>query len=58
MSGARGDARRRASSRGRVGSLSMAAATVHIDCPGVNFEKWQALGNDYLIVERTRSRSS
>ena len=20
--------------------------------PGVRFEKWQALGNDYLIVER------
>ena len=29
----------------------MAAATVHIDCPGVYFEKWHALGNDYLIVE-------
>lgn len=51
MIGARGDARRRASRRGRVGSLSMAAATVHIDCPGVYFEKWHALGNDYLIVE-------
>ena len=51
MIGARGDARRRASSRGRVGSVSMAAATVHIDCPGVYFEKWHALGNDYLIVE-------
>jgi len=22
-----------------------------IDCPGVEFEKWQALGNDYVIVE-------
>ena len=29
----------------------MAGATVHIDCPGVYFEKWHALGNDYLIVE-------
>jgi diaminopimelate epimerase len=30
----------------------MADATVHIDWPAVDFEKWQALGNDYLIVER------
>jgi diaminopimelate epimerase len=29
----------------------MADATVHIDWPAVDFEKWQALGNDYLIVE-------
>ncbi len=29
----------------------MAGATVHIDCPRVYFEKWHALGNDYLIVE-------
>jgi diaminopimelate epimerase len=29
----------------------MAGATLHIDCPGVYFEKWHALGNDYLIVE-------
>jgi diaminopimelate epimerase len=29
----------------------MAAATLHIDCGGVYFEKWHALGNDYLIVE-------
>jgi diaminopimelate epimerase len=29
----------------------MAAATLHIDCRGVYFEKWHALGNDYLIVE-------
>ena len=27
-----------------------------IDAP-MRFEKWQALGNDYLIVEATRSRS-
>ena len=32
--------------------LSMADATVHIHWPRVDFEKWQALGNDYLIVER------
>jgi diaminopimelate epimerase len=30
----------------------MAGATVHIDCRRVDFEKWHALGNDYLIVER------
>jgi diaminopimelate epimerase len=30
----------------------MAEATVHIDWPAVDFEKWQALGNDYLIIER------
>jgi diaminopimelate epimerase len=30
----------------------MAHANLHIDWPRVNFEKWQALGNDYLIVER------
>jgi diaminopimelate epimerase len=30
----------------------MAGATVHIHCRRVNFEKWHALGNDYLIVER------
>src|SRR6202043_2619431 len=30
----------------------MADAKVRIDWPAVNFEKWQALGNDYLIVER------
>jgi diaminopimelate epimerase len=30
---------------------TMADATVHIDWPGVHFEKWHALGNDYLIVE-------
>jgi diaminopimelate epimerase len=29
----------------------MPSATVHIHCRPVNFEKWQALGNDYLIVE-------
>ena len=29
----------------------MAAATVHIHCRRVYFEKWHALGNDYLIVE-------
>jgi diaminopimelate epimerase len=29
----------------------MAGATVHIDWPPVYFEKWHALGNDYLIVE-------
>src|ERR1700761_5931216 len=51
MMGARVDDRRRASRRGRVGSASMTAATLHIDCGGVYFEKWHALGNDYLIVE-------
>ena len=30
----------------------MAEATVHIHCRRVDFEKWHALGNDYLIVER------
>ena len=30
----------------------MAGATVLLDCRGVEFEKWHALGNDYLIVER------
>ena len=30
---------------------TMADATVHIHWPGVHFEKWHALGNDYLIVE-------
>jgi diaminopimelate epimerase len=30
----------------------MRPATVHIDCRRVDFEKWQALGNDYLIVEQ------
>ena len=29
----------------------MAGATVHIHCRRVDFEKWHALGNDYLIVE-------
>jgi diaminopimelate epimerase len=29
----------------------MAGATVHIHSPRVDFEKWHALGNDYLIVE-------
>src|SRR6201995_5471531 len=51
MMGARVDDRRRSSRRGRVGSASMTAATLHIDCGGVYFEKWHALGNDYLIVE-------
>jgi len=31
----------------------MADATVHIDCRRVDFEKWHALGNDYLIVEQS-----
>ena len=31
--------------------LSMTGATVHIDCRRVDFEKWQALGNDYVILE-------
>jgi diaminopimelate epimerase len=31
--------------------LAMARATLHIHSGAVNFEKWQALGNDYLIVE-------
>jgi diaminopimelate epimerase len=30
----------------------MAGATVHIHCRRVDFEKWHALGNDYLIVEK------
>jgi diaminopimelate epimerase len=30
---------------------TMTEATVHIHCRRVDFEKWQALGNDYLIVE-------
>jgi diaminopimelate epimerase len=30
---------------------TMADATVHIDWPAVYFEKWHALGNDYLIVD-------
>jgi diaminopimelate epimerase len=29
----------------------MAGATVHIHWRTVNFEKWQALGNDYVILE-------
>ncbi len=29
----------------------MAGATVHIHCRRVDFEKWHALGNDYLIIE-------
>ena len=32
------------------------AATLHIHSGRVNFEKWQALGNDYLIVERSELR--
>src|ERR1700756_4620786 len=32
--------------------LTMAVATVHLDWRRVDFEKWHALGNDYLIVER------
>jgi diaminopimelate epimerase len=32
--------------------VTMTRATVHIDWRRVDFEKWQALGNDYLIVER------
>jgi diaminopimelate epimerase len=31
----------------------MADATVHIHCRRVDFEKWHALGNDYLILEQT-----
>jgi diaminopimelate epimerase len=31
----------------------MAEATVHIHCPRVVFEKWHALGNDYVIVEQS-----
>jgi diaminopimelate epimerase len=34
--------------------LTMTGATVHIDCRRVDFEKWQALGNDYVIVEADR----
>src|ERR1700722_7244077 len=33
--------------------VTMAEATVHIHCPRVVFEKWQALGNDYVIVEQS-----
>jgi diaminopimelate epimerase len=32
----------------------MAGATVHIHWRRVDFEKWQALGNDYLILEAER----
>ena len=32
----------------------MAGATVHIHWPTVQFEKWHALGNDYLIVESSQ----
>ncbi len=32
--------------------LTMTGATVHIHWRRVDFEKWHALGNDYLIVER------
>ncbi len=32
--------------------VTMTGATVHIHCRRVDFEKWHALGNDYLIVER------
>jgi diaminopimelate epimerase len=35
----------------RSRTLTMAGATVHIDWPPVYFEKWHALGNDYLILE-------
>jgi len=31
----------------------MAAATLHIHSGAVHFEKWQALGNDYVIVEES-----
>lgn len=34
----------------------MAGATVHIHCRRVDFEKWHALGNDYLILERRALR--
>jgi diaminopimelate epimerase len=33
--------------------LDMEDATLHIHSRAVNFEKWQALGNDYLIVEQS-----
>ena len=33
---------------------AMVAATVHIHWRAVDFEKWQALGNDYAIVEASR----
>ena len=33
----------------------MRPATVHIHSRRVDFEKWQALGNDYVIVERASS---
>ena len=43
------DGRRPAHACSRV---TIARATVHIHCGRVDFEKWQALGNDYLIVEQ------
>src|ERR1700760_1972689 len=49
--GARVEAAMRASRRGRVGALSMAAATVNIHCRRVYFGKWAALGDDQLIGE-------
>src|ERR1700753_8037 len=51
MIGARVEAWIRARRGGRGGRGRMGAATLHIDCRGVYFEKWHALGNDYLIVE-------
>jgi diaminopimelate epimerase len=38
--------------RSFAGASPCAGATVHIHCRRVNFEKWHALGNDYLIVEQ------
>ena len=43
-----GSERRRAAREQRV---DIGRATVHIDCGRVEFEKWHALGNDYVIVE-------
>jgi diaminopimelate epimerase len=49
MIGARVDVwRRRNASR----TLTVAGATLPIHCRRVEFEKWHALGNDYLIVEQ------
>src|SRR3954468_17986797 len=51
-------ARGRASDRrlrprpGRRGDGDRRAARKHLESRAVKFEKWQALGNDYLIVER------
>ena len=32
-------------------ALTKTPRGAHLDCPRVEFEKWHALGNDYVIVE-------